>query len=56
VAEQALAQTRKGARAVQNTIEALDRTRAEVEETAARITTLGERSLEVSTTRVLPFE
>ena len=49
VAEQALAQTRKGARAVQNTIEALDRTRAEVEETAARITTLGERSLEVST-------
>jgi twitching motility protein PilJ len=49
VAEQALAQARKGARAVQNTIEALDRTRAEVEETAARITTLGERSLEVST-------
>jgi len=49
VAEQALAQTRKGARAVQNTIEALDRTRAEVEETAARITTLGERSVEVST-------
>jgi twitching motility protein PilJ len=49
VAEQALAQTRKGARAVQNTIEALDRTRAEVEETVARITTLGERSVEVST-------
>ena len=49
VAEQALARTRKGARAVQNTIEALNRTRAEVEETAARITTLGERSLEVST-------
>jgi twitching motility protein PilJ len=49
VAEQALAQTRKGARAVQNTIEALDRTRAEVEETAARVTTLGERSLEVGT-------
>jgi twitching motility protein PilJ len=49
VAEQALAQTRKGARAVQNTIEALDRARVEVEETAARITTLGERSLDVST-------
>jgi len=49
VAEQALAQARKGAIAVQNSIKALDRTRAEVEETAARITTLGERSHEVST-------
>src|SRR5262249_33713051 len=42
VAEQALDQARKGTRAVQNIIEAFDQTRAEVEETTARITTLGE--------------
>jgi twitching motility protein PilJ len=49
VAEQALTNAQKGTRAVQNTITALDRTRAQVEETAARITALGEHSREVET-------
>jgi twitching motility protein PilJ len=49
VAEQALAQARKGTSAVQTTIAALDKMRAEVEATVARITTLGEHSRELGT-------
>lgn len=49
VAEQALAQARKGTGAVQNTITALDQMRAEVETTVAHITALGEHSREIGT-------
>jgi twitching motility protein PilJ len=49
VAEQALAHARKGTSAVQTTIAALDKMRAEVEATVAHITTLGEHSREIGT-------
>jgi twitching motility protein PilJ len=49
VAEQALAHARKGTSAVQTTIVALDKMRAEVEATVAHITTLGEHSREIGT-------
>ncbi len=44
VAEQALANAKQGAAAVQNTIQAMHRMRDEVQETATRIRSLGERS------------
>ncbi len=48
VAEQALSNAKQGARAVQNTIEGMHRIRIQVQETAARIKSLGERSQEIN--------
>lgn len=47
VAEQALANARQGAHAVQDTITAMERVRTQVQETAGRIQSLGERSREI---------
>jgi twitching motility protein PilJ len=47
VADQALANAKQGASAVQNTIEGMNRIRSQVQETAKRIKRLGERSQEV---------
>jgi twitching motility protein PilJ len=48
VAEQALANAKQGALAVQNTVEAMHRMRDQVQETAARIQSLDQRSQEIS--------
>ena len=48
VAAQSLANAKQGAMAVQNTIEAMQRMQDQVQETAARVKSLGERSKEIS--------
>src|SRR5215510_5005105 len=48
VAAQSLANARQGAMAVQNTIEAMQRMQAQVQGTAVRVKSLGERSQEIS--------
>jgi twitching motility protein PilJ len=48
VAEQALANAKQGAIAVQNTIQGMNRIRSQVQETSKRIKRLGERSQEIS--------
>jgi methyl-accepting chemotaxis protein len=48
VAAQSLANAKQGAMAVQNTIEAMQRMQAQVQETAVRVKSLGERSKEIN--------
>jgi methyl-accepting chemotaxis protein len=48
VADQALANAKQGTLAVQNTVEAMHRMRDQVQETSARIQSLGQRSQEIS--------
>lgn len=48
VADQALANAKQGSLAVQNTVEAMHRMRDQVQETSARIQSLGQRSQEIS--------